>query len=286
MNTVFHIESENLLQIIQELNNAKIEYTRINNLSNTQTPYQNIYDGMDIEIEESNLPAFLRWMQRISREVKLYLYRKENWQTKINAIPYYRPYPIEEEENPLFKTTFFYQKLRRAEEFQSDFSDIEKEVYPSFLEHIEITRKEENHLVGLYESISHPFNSSKVVAEDLGKFDIQTIKEEGAYKILTKIENRRKQFRNQGTLNDYLFEIPSKNGMSTYQMLEYFILYQKDCVLHFGEETAKVELYKRKGNMEYILLHTFLRTKATNEEEKQIITSIETWSRRRCLEKK
>ncbi len=281
MNTIFHVESEHLLQVIQELNQRKIKYTRINLLPHAKTPYQNMYIGMDVEIEETEIPKFLRCIQEISLKTIIRLYRKEIWQTKLEAIPYYRPYPIMG--TSLLKTTYLYQKLRQGENFQKDFLNVVGNPFPSFLEQIEVTLEKENYIKGLYQSVSHALNSDKVVSEDLGKFEIEAIEKGKNYKLLTKVENYRKQFLSQATLNDYLFETPCKNGTSTYKMLEYYVPYKDDTILHFGEETNKIELYKKEETIDCIPEYTFWKNNITNTLEKEIVAYIESESRRRVL---
>lgn len=282
-NMVFHIESENLSQVILELDQAKIKYIRINEFLSAQTPYQNIYKGMDIEIGEQEVPDFLRTIQKLSVKNKIVLYRKEKWQGKINSCFYYRPYPFEE--LPFYlKTTFLYQKLRRAEEFLPDFSNATGNVNLSFLENMQVTLQEENHLRGAYESISHPLNSAKIIAEDLGNFEMQAIQEEDAYKVLTQIENHRKQLQSQKTINDYLFEIPAKNGISAYKMLEYYIPYDEETIIHYGLETKRRELYlKKDGAMDLVPYYKYDCTESLNETEKIVEETIENYKRSRAL---
>lgn len=282
MGKVFHIESENPNLIRNSVENAAICYKRQVELKYTKTPYHHLYIAMDFEIIEEDISKFLKVIEELEKTIIIHLYTKEVLVDRFgNQFPYYRPY-VSEESFSYLKTTLFYQKLRRGEEFASEYPDAK--VYPNFLEYLKIEEESELTVRGTYQSIACTLNNGNAIAEDIGSFEIEGLKRKEGYTLLAKMTNYRKVYKSTETLNNYLFQIKSKQGFTTYQAAEHYIPYDEQTIIHFGEDTKKRELYlKEDGKMKLIPYYKYENRNSLNQTEKTVEEAIETWSRKRHL---
>ncbi len=261
-NILFHIESERLFDLLEKFNERKLNYER--RLPVAKTPYHGIISTIDVSFEEKDLKKFLEIIKEENYKSRIRLYKlKDN---------YYRPFVVQNENNYLIYTTFFYQKLCNAENFVAQKNDISDY---NFLECFEITAKTENEAKGYYRSVAHIPASEYLTNTDTGTFNIKTFNNNNDYTVITNAINIRDIITSYRSFYDDLFSLPIYNGISEFQVIEYYISFMENMVIHFAEDVDIVELYsKDNGVLTEKPMLKFSKSKTSNKLEENVVDII------------
>lgn len=275
---LFRIECTKEEQFVlkNKLLEKKVKYDMANSLTKGKTPYKSLC-AFTINLEEREVSRFLEAIKEVNTAKNIRLYSEKLLrQPNRMDYPYYSPYILLEKEYAYLKTTFFYQKLSASLEFLDDIELEEKvEVFPNFLEFLEITEEENNRIVGNYQTAVRILESGENTNEDFGEFEITCKQEQESFKVNTNITNYRKRVRIQNSLYDYLFKIPMKNGKSNFQVTEYYVTKGEDTVLHFIEDSKVIELYqKEEGKMRTSPFKILSKANPKDEEEQEIVEEV------------
>ena len=268
-NVIFRIEAEHiniLMKLMLSLQKKAINFQQRKEVA--LTPYHNVLCSIDIAIEETNLKEFLEIVKNEKLKSKIRLYSLKD--------KYYRPYLIPDEKNSLIYTTFFYQKLNIPESFveTSKTPNIEPSVY-NFLENFEITKNDEYMIEGYYKSTATIPVWGQLINTDTGIFNMHAINDNDSYIVITDITNIRDIIISKESYYDELFHLPLTNGLSKAQIVEYYIPFMQDTILHFAENIDIVELYTNiNGVLSEKPMMKFSKSKISNKLEENATETI------------
>ena len=236
METIFHIEGENLVQLKEKIKQNGITFHFTSDVKN-KTPYHEYTDSFDILLEEKEIPSFLEFIKEEKDLAEIRLYTKEKKINNLPMTPYYKLYVVEQTIPPFMSTTFLYQKLKEGIKFVDDYEN--RKIVPTYLEHIALSVEDETEITGNYQSISYYLESGMPIAFDFGTIKMKTERKPNVTIVTTKLTNYRKRIKSTKTLYDYLFSIPLKTGESEYTLEEYYIPFLEDTFIHFSDTTKK-----------------------------------------------
>ncbi len=268
MEYIFHIEGTELDALKKFMYTRNLRYEVLTKLQECITPYNHFLPSVNVIISEEELKLFLEKLEELKPTSFIKLYTKEKYVIGSKIYNYYRPFVLPIKENPFIETTFLYKQLRYPDTFY-------QEGITNFLEEFKITSQENNKVSGYYQSLTYAIDTGEFGNKDAGTFTMICDLDRECYKVTSKLMNIRDIIRKKNTTFDYLFDFPLENGVSTYQMTEYFLTYDEENVLHFAEGMQEIEVYRKEnGKMKTKPYKVFSNDNIKDDLEKDLAKAV------------
>lgn len=268
MEYIFHIEGTELNALKKFIHTKNLRYEVLTKLQDCKTPYNHFLPFINVLIPDVELQLFLTKLEELKTRSPIKLYTKEKYEIGSKIYNYYRPFVLPIKENPFIETTFVYQQLRYPDIFS-------QEGITNFLEEFKITSQENNKVTGYYQSITYAIDTGDLGNRDTGTFTMNCDFDTTVCIITSELMNIRDVMRKQRTAYDDLFEFPLTNGVSTYQMTEYYLPFDDENILHFAEDVYKIEVYKKEnGKMKMKPYKVFSNDNIKDDFEKDLVEAV------------
>lgn len=244
----FYIETDNI--------DFMIKLSKRYNISSPKnvTPYQNALYSIELNISKEELLSFFKTIEKETKKslVKTYIKHKEK----------YEPFLILDTENQLIYTTFFYKNLNNLSQSINT---------TGALENLVINSGEKDWARGYYRCTKWNKQSTEVINEHHGKFQISEEKDENNSVIHIFMQNVH-PIKKEKSVFDHVFSTPWNQKVKDLESEEYYIPYTNDIILHAAPNIDVIEAYtKVDGRMSITPFRVFRRTKENLSKMEQAI---------------